>query len=306
MPLRVYSISDIKEILPYRYPILLIDRVWQEEENRIYGLKNITANEQFFNGHFPEHAIFPGVLQVEATQQVATIAVKDRLDPDNKYDIYLKSIANVKFRKPNEPGDRLLIDATVTEINSEEAKIKAENRNSSGICCQMDLVLGVRERTYKVKKPDLFNQYDKHDDIFMSVEDIKKYIPHRYPFLFVDYIKRQEGQMLTAIKNISYNEWLMHNYSPDYSVLPGSIQAEIIAQAGAAHTLANPENHNKLAYFMTIGSGKYYHPICPGDQLQIELDLPKPRSKFGRGKGQIYVDGLLMSEGEITFALVDK
>ncbi|OGV17884.1 MAG: hypothetical protein A2X47_03700 [Lentisphaerae bacterium GWF2_38_69] len=139
----------------------------------------------------------------------------------------------------------------------------------------------------------------------MDLKTIKSLIPHRYPFLFVDYIAKSEGENITAIKNITYNECLMHSYSPGYSVLSGAIQTEIVAQAGCAHTLSIPENKGKLAYFMTISKAEFFKPIHPGDQLRIELVLP-PSKKFGKGKGEIYVENELVSRGEITFAIVEQ
>ena len=301
---KVYSVQDIKELLPYDYPMLLVDRFWQEDENKFVGLKNVSYTEEYFQGHFPDHPIMPGVLQVEATQQVATLAVKDKLDPNNELDIYAKSIKSVKFRKPTEPGDRLLIEVEVLKIENGEALIKAVNKHNSGICCQVQLTLATRPRSCEVVKPELFTEFDKDADIAMGLDEIKFYIPHRYPFLFIDYVSKVENDCITAIKNVTYNDPIMHSYSKGYSVLSEAIQAEIMAQAGAAHALSLPENKGKLAFFMTISNAEFYHPIHPGDQLRIELTVPATKSKFGKGSGKIFVENRVVSQGEITFAIV--
>ena len=302
---KIYSIGKIKELLPFQYPMLLVDRFWQESETKFVGLKNVTITEEFFIGHFPPHPIMPGVLQIEAMYQVAVLATKEKLDPSNKLDIYIKSMKNAKFRKPTEPGDRLAIEVEVKQIKNGEAIIKAVNKNNAGVTSQAEMVLATRPKIYNVEKPKLFTKYDKSPDVAMNLEEIKKYMPHRYPFLFIDYIAYENEEQITAIKNVTYNDPIMHSYSPDYSVLPGSVQVEIIAQAGCAHTLSQPKNKGKLAFFLTISYAEYYHPIHPGDQLRIELRLPTTESKFGKGAGEIYVEDKLMSKGEIAFAVVD-
>lgn len=305
MSIEIYSTAQIKDLLPYRYPMLFLDRAWKESETKFFGLKNVTANEEFFNGHFPARPIMPGVLQIEATYQLAALAVSNKLNPSKTLDVYVKSIKDAKFRKPTFPGDRLLIEIDIISITETEAVVKAINKNNSGVCCQVELTLGVRPCVYDVKKPELFTKFDRTETPAMDLDTIKSYIPHRYPFLFIDYIVKAEGQFITAIKNITYNEWLMYSYSSGYSVLSGAIQCEIIAQAGCAHTLASPENKGKLAYFMTISKAEFYKPIHPGDQLRIELNLP-PSRKFGKGKGEIFVENDLVSYGEISFAIIDQ
>lgn len=305
MSIEIYSTAQIKDMLPFRYPMLLLDRAWKESETKFFGLKAVTCNEEFFAGHFPVRPIMPGVLQIEATYQLAALAVSSKLNPSKTLDVYVKSIKDAKFRKPTFPGDRLLIEADIVSLTDTEAVVTAINKNNAGICCQVELTLGVRPCIYDVKKPELFTQYDRTDTPAMDLDTIKSYIPHRYPFLFIDYIAKAEGQFITAIKNITYNECLMHSYSPGYAVLSGAIQCEIIAQAGCAHTLACPENKGKLAYFMTISKAEFYKPVHPGDQLRVELNLP-PSRKFGKGKGEIFVENELVSYGEVSFVIVDQ
>ncbi|MDR1694306.1 MAG: 3-hydroxyacyl-ACP dehydratase FabZ [Lactobacillaceae bacterium] len=106
---KVYHIEDIMKFLPHRYPFLLVDRLVVEEMGvKGYGIKNVTMNEEFFQGHFPGNPIMPGVLQVEAMAQTAgAIIVSAKEDAQGKAGVLFMSIDGVKFRKPVKPGDRL-------------------------------------------------------------------------------------------------------------------------------------------------------------------------------------------------------
>jgi len=112
----VLDINDIQKILPHRYPFLLLDRVIDfEGDNKCTGIKNVTFNEPFFPGHFPGHPVMPGVLQVEAMAQCASILML-RV-PENQGKIgYFMSVDNVKFRKLVLPGDTLVIEAEITKM----------------------------------------------------------------------------------------------------------------------------------------------------------------------------------------------
>ena len=107
----VYTISDILGILPHRYPFLLVDRIISlEPEKRITGLKNVTVNEPFFQGHFPGAPVMPGVLIIESMAQVAGVLIYRDLPEKEKKLIYFTGIENAKFRRPVTPGDQLLIE----------------------------------------------------------------------------------------------------------------------------------------------------------------------------------------------------
>src|SRR5215510_14668406 len=101
------DINEIKEILPHRFPFLLVDRIVELEPERIVGLKSVTVNEPFFQGHFPDFPVMPGVLIVEAMAQTAGVLVlKSIADRDNKL-VLLVAVENARFRKPVVPGDTL-------------------------------------------------------------------------------------------------------------------------------------------------------------------------------------------------------
>jgi 3-hydroxyacyl-[acyl-carrier-protein] dehydratase len=106
---KVLDINMIQKILPHRYPFLLVDRIVEAEEKRVVGIKNVTINEPFFQGHFPGHPIMPGVLILEAMAQVGGVAALTTKENVGKL-AYFLAINNAKFRKPVFPGDTLRIE----------------------------------------------------------------------------------------------------------------------------------------------------------------------------------------------------
>jgi len=118
--------AEIKTILPHRYPFLLVDKVMLLEEfKQIIAIKNVTANEEFFNGHFPQMPIMPGVMMVEAMAQVSGILgikstmLRDGVEVDNPPTVFLLSVDEVKFRQPVVPGDVLVMHCIVEKTRGE-------------------------------------------------------------------------------------------------------------------------------------------------------------------------------------------
>ncbi|MDD5698020.1 MAG: 3-hydroxyacyl-ACP dehydratase FabZ [Victivallaceae bacterium] len=301
----IFSLKQIKEILPQRYPLLMLDRAMKESETKYVAVKNLTVNENFFAGHFPGHPIMPGVLQVEAMKQLAQLAVAARIDPSGENDIYMHFLEKVKFRKPNNPGDRVKIEAEILEIKDGGAVASCTTSNNSGLTCQARITLAVRPRLEPEAMPEMYNEFDKTPEISHDVNAIMELIPHRYPFLLIDNIIQAENGRVVAIKNISQSESLFCQCRDDYMVLPGSILCEIIAQAGCVAVLSAPENKGKIGYFMCIDRAEMFHPVFPGDQLVCDLTIKPGPARFGKGAGTISVDGRKVLESSLTFAIVD-
>ena len=133
---------------------------------------------------------------------------------------------------------------------------------------------------------------------------IEKILPHRYPFLLVDRITELEmDKRIVGIKNISSNERYLSQAPSDRLVLPPTILTEVIAQVGAILILAKPENQQRLPFFAGIERVRFRRPVHPGDQVVIEVTVKRLRSRMGVLAGEARVDGKVVVEGTMTFAL---
>jgi beta-hydroxyacyl-ACP dehydratase FabZ len=119
----ILDINEIRTILPHRYPFLLVDRIVELEEERIVGIKNVTANEPFFLGHFPDIPVMPGVLIIEAMAQTAGILVLKQIPDRDKKLVLLVSVDSARFRRPVVPGDVLRMEMTLIKKKATVAKM---------------------------------------------------------------------------------------------------------------------------------------------------------------------------------------
>ncbi|MCS7091180.1 MAG: bifunctional UDP-3-O-[3-hydroxymyristoyl] N-acetylglucosamine deacetylase/3-hydroxyacyl-ACP dehydratase [Limisphaera sp.] len=119
------DIQEIMKLIPHRYPFLLVDRIAVLEENRIVGVKNVTINEPFFQGHFPGHPVFPGVLQLEAIAQVAGVLMRRKF-ADKPQIAYFMSAEEVKWRKPVWPGDTLVVEVDLLKARGKVGKARGQ------------------------------------------------------------------------------------------------------------------------------------------------------------------------------------
>jgi UDP-3-O-[3-hydroxymyristoyl] N-acetylglucosamine deacetylase/3-hydroxyacyl-[acyl-carrier-protein] dehydratase len=143
----MYTIEDIMKVLPHRYPFLLVDRILEiEEKKRIVGLKNVTINEPFFQGHFPGHPIMPGVLIIEAMAQVGGMLLLGSVpDPDTKV-VYFMSLDNVKFRRPVKPGDQLRFELDVVQLRGTVCKMRGVGKVDGEVVVEADMAATIRDR----------------------------------------------------------------------------------------------------------------------------------------------------------------
>jgi 3-hydroxyacyl-[acyl-carrier-protein] dehydratase len=144
--LRNLDINQIQEILPHRYPFLLVDRILEVEAGkRAVGLKNVTINEPFFQGHFPGYPVMPGVLLVEAMAQVGAVAILSM--PDNKGKIGLfAGIDKLRFRQQVVPGDQLRIEVIMDRVRGRIGKGTGKVEVAGKVVAEGELMFAITER----------------------------------------------------------------------------------------------------------------------------------------------------------------
>ncbi len=134
------EINEIKALLPHRYPFLLVDRVLELIPNqKIIALKNVTANEEFFNGHFPAKPVMPGVLVIESMAQAAGIMMLSKEEHKGKIP-YFTGIDNARFRKTVVPGDQLIIEVDVIRVKGSVGKVKAVSKVDNQVAAEAELM----------------------------------------------------------------------------------------------------------------------------------------------------------------------
>ena len=143
---RVLDIDAIREILPHRYPFLLVDRIEELEAERVVGIKNVTVNEPFFAGHFPDYPVMPGVLIIEAMAQVAGVLVLSGI-PDRKSKlVLLAGVDGAKFRKPVRPGDQLRMEMKILRSKASMAKVSGTATVDGAIVAEAEMLCVLADR----------------------------------------------------------------------------------------------------------------------------------------------------------------
>ncbi|OQX82177.1 MAG: hypothetical protein B6D56_00245 [Candidatus Omnitrophica bacterium 4484_70.1] len=141
----------------------------------------------------------------------------------------------------------------------------------------------------------------------LSVEEIMKILPHRYPFLLVDKILYLEpGKKAVGIKNVTINDYFFKGHFPSRPVMPGVLIIEAMAQVGGILMLADQKNRGKLAYFMAADKVKFRRTVTPGDQLAIEVICGKIKARTGVVYTKAFVEGKIVAEAELMFSLVES
>jgi UDP-3-O-[3-hydroxymyristoyl] N-acetylglucosamine deacetylase/3-hydroxyacyl-[acyl-carrier-protein] dehydratase len=140
------EVDEIMKVLAHRYPFLLVDRSLEKSEKRVVGLKNVTINEPFFQGHFPGHPIMPGVLIVEAMAQVGGMLLMGAVpNPENKL-VYFTTLNDVKWRRPVKPGDQLIFELELLQVRGMMCKMKGVAKVDGNLVCEAEMGAVVRDK----------------------------------------------------------------------------------------------------------------------------------------------------------------
>lgn len=140
----------------------------------------------------------------------------------------------------------------------------------------------------------------------LDINQIQEIIPHRPPFLLVDKIvEMEEGKRAVGIKNVTMNEPFFTGHFPGYPVMPGVLITEALAQVGAVATLNVEANKGKIGFLAGLDNFRFRGQVVPGDTLELEVEITRLKGSIGKGKATARVEGKVVAEGEIMFALSD-
>lgn len=138
------DINEIKDIIPHRYPFLLVDKVLEiEEGQRVVGIKNVTVNEPFFQGHFPDYPVMPGVLIVEALAQAGAIAILGKEENRGKLG-FLAGIDKCRFKRQVKPGDQLKLEVEIIRVKGPIGKGKAVATVDGELACEAEITFAIK------------------------------------------------------------------------------------------------------------------------------------------------------------------
>lgn len=298
MPERLQH-HEIAARLGLRTPWKLLDLAVKCDDTHWVGFKSFTVNEAFFTGHFPVHPIVPGVLQIEAVRQLCLCFL-----PGDPAAVRIRQLDRVKFRRQVLPGDRMRVEVELLETDGVETKFKAVCSTLAGSCSEGLFTMTTAPAPVPAlsEVPELAGECARTAEITMDTDRVMSLMPHRYPFLLIDYIASAQGGHIIAVKNVSGNEPF---FDAGFDAVPESLMCEISAQSGCACVLARPENAGKLGFFMAIDKAVYHRRLYPGERALVEIDLPESKSRFGKGSGMIRVGSEVIMEVSLMFALVD-
>ncbi|MCA0151539.1 3-hydroxyacyl-ACP dehydratase FabZ [Rossellomorea vietnamensis] len=140
------DINEIKEIIPHRYPFLLVDRILEVEEGKkAIGIKNVTANEEFFNGHFPDYPVMPGVLIVEALAQVGAVAMLKVEDNRGRL-AFFTGIDKCRFKRQVKPGDQLRLEVEMIRFKGPIGKGKGVATVDGEVACELEMMFALGDK----------------------------------------------------------------------------------------------------------------------------------------------------------------
>jgi 3-hydroxyacyl-[acyl-carrier-protein] dehydratase len=277
-------------------PLVMLDRLELDAEaGSATGTKAVSMAEPFFQGHFPGAPIMPGVLQVGAMVQAASLLASK----GESVNVRLVLLERVKFRKPVMPGDVLTVEVTAGDAAEGGAR-RFEGKTICGgdTTCSARFALAAEP----VGTPAEGTVPEGEPKETLDTMGIAKIIPHRPPFLLVDAADVHDGWMM-GYKNVSGGDALL--VGAKCASFFEYLMVEAAAQTACAEALSAPESQGKLGYFMSIDKAEFFRQASPGDRLEMQVAM-NMRGRFGTAEATGRVAGEVVFQAAMKFALVDR
>ena len=303
---KIYSYDALPEVIPEGPPLLMIDRLEIDgEAGRAVGIKAVSMDEAFFQGHFPGGPIMPGVLQVAAMFQISGAVIRAQGGPAGVP--WLSAMKRIKFRRPVMPGDLMRVETQLKETDGTSWTFQASTQVGGETACSGTLVLTVVDPLGTAVTPSSCDAAlpPEWTGIAVDMMHVLDMIPHRYPFVFLDRIAVLDLDGTTVgIKNVTAGEpWFR---GAAMSAFPGYLQIEAAAQVACAVALQAPCNQGKIGYFMSVDEATFTGMVLPGDQLVMQVDVAQ-RGRFGMADARLQVaGGGAVAQTSMKFAIVDR
>ena len=277
-------------------PLAMLDRLEMDRDAGVArGIKAVSMAEPFFQGHFPGSPIMPGVLQIGAMVQAASLLASGGTETN----LHLVSLERAKFRKPVLPGALLRVEVKSTGTEESGAlAFEGETVIDEGTACSVRFALAPQAAgvapTCEMPAGEPFARLD--------VAGVSAVIPHRFPFLLLDGTNRYDD-VAVGYKNVSGNDALLAG-SRD-GMFFEYLQVEAAAQAACVEALSLPESRDKLGYFMSIDKADFYRRVKPGERLDLLVDF-ELRGRFGSGEATGRVGDDTAFTAAMKFVLVPR
>jgi len=228
----------------------------------------------------------------------------------NKKDVQISSegiLNNLELRFPNEPARHKLLDV-IGDLALVGFPFKAHIiANRPGHASNVKFAKKIKEHIKKNKNKHAIPKYDPTKPPLLDVQEIEKTLPHRYPFLLVDKVLELTDTVVTAVKNVTYNEPFFQGHFPGNSIMPGVLQVEALAQAGGLLAIPRNTEDKYDTYFLKIDNCKFKQKVVPGDTLILKMELLNPiRRGIVEMKGTIFVGDKIVTEATLVAQIVKR
>lgn len=303
------SHPEIRELTAETGPVLMVDRIELAPDGQsLQATKCLSVGEPYFQGHFPDSPVTPGVLQVAGLFQAIVVLLRHRGEiPEGQVPL-IREVRKYKFRRPVIPGDVLHYE--VQRDADDPLRFTCRATTDGDTASQGYMRIGFESRRHLLKPPESLEcslppiqGLAALSEPVMNPQDVMAAIPHRFPFLLIDRVLLcdLETFRFVAVKNVTASDVSLAN-TP--GILPEYLIAETAAQAGCGMALSVPENTGKLAYFMAIDRGEFFQRVTPGDRLFVDISV-EMRGKFGRAESTLFAGARHVADMELKFALID-